>query len=81
MVLSGYSTSGGRPSTSNSAGGPGPLQAGDHVPDTPFAVHGRQDVLEQMTSELFPISVAPDPSKRYVPEDLTLSDDQLIERA
>jgi primase-polymerase (primpol)-like protein len=53
---------------------------GTRVFDTPLAILNRQDVLEQLSAELF--SVQPSrPSVSYITDPSRLSDDELIEQA
>jgi len=53
---------------------------GTRVLETPLAILNRQDVLEQLSTELFPIQ-PPKPSVSYLTDPVGLSDDELIERA
>ena len=53
---------------------------GTRVPAMPLAILNRQDVLDQLSSELFPIQ-PPEPSASYITDPVGLSDDELIERA
>jgi primase-polymerase (primpol)-like protein len=53
---------------------------GDHIPDTPFAIHDGQCPLEQLSLELFS-SPAPEVTARYLTDRTPLSDDELIVRA
>lgn len=51
---------------------------GKHVFGTPFAIQGRQEALEHLVAELFPVISS---SKNIVVADVDLLDEQLIERA
>jgi primase-polymerase (primpol)-like protein len=51
---------------------------GKHVSGTPFAIQSRQEAVESLAAELFPVTPS---SRNMIVADVNLSDEQLIERA
>jgi primase-polymerase (primpol)-like protein len=52
--------------------------SGKHVSGTPFSIQSRQEALEGLEAELFPVASSP---RTVVVTNLDLSDEQIIERA
>jgi primase-polymerase (primpol)-like protein len=51
---------------------------GKHVSGTPFAIQSRQEAMERLATELFPVASSP---QTVVATNVDLSDEQIIERA